>query len=62
MQAGPCILMGTPLEKPEAGPASGPTWRLSRSGAAVDDCTELAPSRRPHAELSQSLRPHAELL
>ena len=28
MQVGPCILVGTQLEKAELGPTSGPTWRL----------------------------------
>jgi hypothetical protein len=33
MQIGPCISVGTQLEKAEVGPTSGPTWRLSHSGS-----------------------------
>ena len=35
LQVGPCIPVGTQLEKAEVGPASGPTWRLSHCGRAI---------------------------
>ena len=33
IQVGPCISVGTQLNKAEVGPTSGPTWRLSHSKA-----------------------------
>ena len=52
MQVGPRIPVGIQLEKAEIGPTSGPTWRLSRSGAGlgeVDEVVEALQLRRQHA-------------
>ena len=57
MQVGPCIPMGTQVQKAEVGPTSGPTWRLSHFVEGPQLFAQLRPGHlcvpRQHEEVQQ---------